>query len=299
MAEFTMQQAAQLQYRLAVEFRVSLIQLDMMTATQLYNLFDALKNEPEKELIRGIRQTFPVIMKDQSLASNVLASSLFNQSRELYGMTKGASKAVNNRFISSPQDFINSGGIQTAINKRMDEAGYHFGQMVNTGRPPQEFRTTLVQIAQRGPLDVAYESVKFDMQKDEAAKEEPKRIANPQGCPFCKHMAVFVGMEDNPNFHKGCSCTSQPAWAYETEYRPDWADAHEDAYYKRRDEIRENNAREWTQKQRRVQQTRVKKTTGETVTEWKTEKYWVDKDGKEGKPESTSIKHIIATMPRG
>lgn len=297
MAEFTMQEAALLQYRLATEFRVSLVQLDNMTAVQLYNLFDALKNEPEKELIRGIRQTFPVIMKDQSLAAGVIAASLFNQSRELYGMTKGAAAAVNKTFISSPGDFIKSGGLQSVIDTRMDQAGYQFGQMVNTDRPPTEFRTSLVQIAQRGPLDLAYKQVEFEMQRDEAAKEEPKRITREAGCNFCKHMAVFVSVGENPDFHKGCGCTPAPAWAYEIDYRPEWADAHEDAYYKRQEEIRENNARQWTQKQRRVQKTRIN-SKGKTVTEWKTEKYWVDKDGKEGKPESTSVKHIIATMPR-
>lgn len=298
MAEFTMQEAALLQYRLAVEFRVSLIQLDNMTAVQLYNLFDALKGEPEKELIRGIRQTFPVIMKDQSLASAAIASSLYTQSRELYGMTKKASTAVNNSFVSSPKAFLNSGGVQTAIDARMDEAGYQFGQMVNTGRPPAEFRTSIVQIAQRGPLDVAYKSVEFDMRQDDAAKEEPKRITRAAGCNFCKHMAVFVSVGEKPDFHKGCGCTPAPAWVYETDYRPDWADAHEDAYYKRRAEIDEHNARNWTRKQRRVQVTRISQKTGQPKTEWKTEEYWVDSAGKEGKPESTSIKHIIATMPR-
>lgn len=298
MAEYTMAEAALLQYRLALAHRVSLVQLNAMTAIELYNLFDALSNESDKDFARTVRNTFPVIMNERGIEAALLAAAFYDQSRQLYGMTKGATKAVGQTYIAQPKAFLSTPSSMEIIENRIQEVGFHFHEVADLGKPIEQVRTPIVQIAQRAPLDIATSQIQFDMFEDEAAKNtEPKRVANGQGCNFCKHMAVFVGVEEwAGKFHKGCSCTPQPAWAYEIDYRPEWADAHEQAYYDQREEIEKKNS-VLTRKTRQVKKTRVN-SKGKTVTETKTETYYVNPDGTESKPESTSIRHILATMPR-
>lgn len=295
-----MTEAALLQYRLALQNKYTLNQLSAMTAVQLANLFDALTEAPEKEAARAIREYFPVLLKERSAEASLIAAAFYDQSRQLYSMTQGAAPAVNRLYVAQPKLFIASDIPQQMIQTRMDEIGFQFHQVFDEGKSFNEVRSEVIQIAQRAPLDVAFEEIKFEMQDDDAAKNSsPKQVARGDGCNFCKHMATFVGIgaEWAGKFHKKCGCTPQPAWAYEQDHRPEWADAHEEAYYKRADEIRAKNDR-LIMKTRQIEKTRVN-SKGKTVTEKKIEKYYLDPDtGKEAKPESTSIKHIIATMPR-
>jgi hypothetical protein len=300
MAEFTMTEAALLQYRLALQNKYTLNQLAAMTAIQLYNLFDALASASDVEAVRAIRQYFPVVLQERATEASLIAAAFYDQSRELYGMTKGASKAVNQLYVAQPKLFLASDIPQQVISSRMDEIGYEFHQVFDLDKGMKDIRTNVVELAQRAPLDIAFEEIKWDMFEDDAADNgPPKQVARGDGCNFCKHMATFVGITEEwaGKFHKKCGCSPQPAWAYEVNYRPEWADAHEEAYYKHADEIRAKNDR-LEMKTRQVTKTRVN-SKGKTVNEKKIEKYYIDPStGKEAKPESTSIRHIIATMPR-
>lgn len=296
MAEMTKAEAAAAQYRLGQSYRTLFLQLTLQERTQLEKLFaSASQARSERDFMRIVRETFPVIMNDTIMLSITLAAQLYAESREIYATTKGVKIAADHS--PRPADFVKADGPNEIIEKRMREVGFFFGQIDRGEKSIAIARSEIIQTAERAPLDAVFNFERFEMLRDDDAKDEPKVVSSGSGCNFCKHMAAFAGVGEGLKFHKNCGCTAQPAWLYEQDFRPEWVDEYEDAFYARKKEIEEYNAG-LTEKSRLVTKKRWSESKQKEVTATVRETYYVDKDGKETNPEKTTTAHIIATLPR-